>query len=345
MAITYQGGSKRPAKKNRTGLIAGCCVAVLGVVLLVALGIWTYTHSGLKSEKYKSPEEVAQAFIEKFYAGDAAGIFSMQPENMQARSKQDTEMTYSSGEVDLDTVIESQRKSMDAHLDNIHSAYGDNWTVSLSSVGSYTQYPADEIESLQMSYRMMGVDDDFKLDDAGYVTVTVTFSGDSGVGPTDSVVNVPVIKMDGHWYIGQTYGEVYGNLEEGSISDIAGDLLDGYHIVGEFDADGERIYRTADGSQILTDDKGKHYYEDEYGNKHYCEYKVLDVYGQVEITKETKVTGPDGGEVLTEDTYEDYWSAYYDAMAAEYEYDEEFIDEHEHIDEEPSVSENAVVDE
>lgn len=338
MAITYQGGNKKSVKKNRTALIIGCCVAFFGVIVLVALGIWTYTKSHLKADKFGTPEEVAQAFAEKLYAGDAMGIFSMQPENMQARSQQDTEMTYAETEGNLEAVVEQQRADMDVYLAGVKWAHGDDWSADFS-VGSYAKYSDDEIQSLQMSYRMMGVGDDFKLDEAGYVPVTATLSGKSGSESSDVIHYVPVVKVKGDWYIGQEYGEEYAEVVGGDImtATMTGDLLDGYHVVGEFDAEGERVYRTEDGIQVMKDEKGDYYYEDSYGNKHYCEYKVLNIYGQVEITKETKVVGPHGGEELTSETYEEYWDNYYAELAAQYE-----SEGHGHIHEDAVVSGNSV---
>lgn len=319
MAITYQGGQERkPVKKNRNLIIILGCAAAFAVILLVAFGIWTYTNSGLKASKYGSPQEVAQSFIEKFYAGDAAGVFAMQPEPMQARSKQDTSMTYSSveGEVDLETVIEAQRGTMDAYLEGVQWGHGDNWKASFK-LGDYVAYGSDETDALSLSFRMMGVGDDFELDEAGYVPVTATISGDSGVEPADVEHFVPVIKYKGDWYIGQEYGDAYV-AAAGDMPTMTGDLLDGYHVVGEFDANGDRVYRTEDGLQMFRDEDGDYYYEDSFGNKHYCEYEVLNVYGQVKVTKETKVVGPHGGEELTAETYEDYWNDYYEKQVAEF---------------------------
>lgn len=337
MAITYQNKDlEKTARKHKKGPVIGCVAAASAVVGLVALGIWTYVNDGLKSKAYDSPTEVAQAFAEKFYSGDAAGVFSMQPEVMQARSKQDTEEV--NGLVvdgSVESVVDIQRGTMDVYLDSVAASHGDNWKADFS-VGEYTGFSDEEVEKLSLSYRMMGVADDFELDDAGYVLVTATLSGDSGSEPADVKHYVPVIKYKGGWYIGQEFGDEYMAAVDG-IESMTGDLLDGYHTVGEFDINGERIYRTEDGMQIMQDEKGEYFYEDFYGNKHYCEFDVLDIYGLVSITKDEKVVGPHGGEALTEETYEAYWDAYYEKLADETNYSEDV-----HAEMSGTISDNSL---
>ena len=140
----------------------------------------------------------------------------------------------------------------------------------------------------------MGVGDDFELDEAGYVPVTATISGDSGVEPADVEHFVPVIKYKGDWYIGQEYGDAYV-AAAGDMPTMTGDLLDGYHVVGEFDANGDRVYRTEDGLQMFRDEDGDYYYEDSFGNKHYCEYEVLNVYGDLRGLLERLLREAGGG--------------------------------------------------
>lgn len=352
MAITYQGqkisspntNNKKPVKKGsnsnkRTaGIIIGCVASAAAIVGLIILGVHTYKSS--KPERFETAEELAARAIEYTYVGSAEGLFNLTPEDMQERSLQDVRITYSF--TDDASATRKMDDQLGEFITNMDYLYGQGWTMTQAPVGYY-QYTEEEKSALEVLYRMQGVSDDFVCDEAGYVEVEVTITP---LGYTDTTVEsryVPVLKIDGSWYLGQYTDDVMLAKIDGQWEPY-GELLDGFHIVGEFDHEGTRIYRTEDGHQLFLDkETGERYYEGDYGNRHYVKYEVLDIYGYCSV-EDIRVEGPDGGEPLTAETYDAWFNEKYSEQIAEWEAAHEEAHSHEDVpgSEDGTVSGNEI---
>lgn len=327
MAITYQGqgvsspntNNEKPVRKGgslnkRTvGIVAGCVASAAAIAGLVVFCVHTYKSSG--AERFKTAEELATRAIEYTYSDSAEGLFYLTPEDMQARSLQDVRNTYSF--TDDGSAMRKMDDKLTDFIKNMDYLYGPGWTVAHKPIGYY-RYTDEEKWNLELIYRMQGVSDDFLCDEAGYVEVEVTVTPLGHGETTTESRYIPVLKIDGSWYLGHYVDKVMLDKIEGQWEPY-GELLDGFHMVGSFDGEGTRIYYTEDGYQLFLDkETGERYYEGNYGNKHYVEYEVLDIYGNCS-TEDIRVEGPDGGEPLTDETYEAWYHEKYAKQIAEWE--------------------------
>lgn len=330
MSIVYEGkdGSRRDitpvALKKRKGLVAGIAAGCVGIVALVGVGCYLYFGQSGSSGAFDSPEAVADKVAEYTIAGDMDSLFNLQEKRFQQRSMSDIRMTYDLEEDSREEAVKRYQKAFDEGVYPIMvSHYGDTVKVSYT-VGDYAAYSDEAKKELELSYRMQGVDDEFTCDGAGVVPVTLHLSSENGMEPMDSEMLVPVIEIGGDWSLAQCVTNHYTDqVPEYTAGQPWMDILDGFHIVGEFDSEANRVYRQQEeangipmSTQIFMERDGKKknwYYEDSYRNKVYVDVEVTDqLYGQVMATPNGIVKGPDGGEALTEETYDEYWNNYYE---------------------------------
>ena len=331
MSIVYENkdGSRTAVsaskkKKSRKGATVGIAAGVVGLAVLAGVGGYLYFGRHNSVSAFDTPEGVAQAAAECTIAKDMDGLFNLQSEKFQQRSMSDVRLTYSLEADDrAETVKVYQRDFDEGVYPVLLGHYGDTVRVTYD-VGKYASYGDDNLSDIELPYRMQGVDDEFTCDDAGVVPVTLHLESDNGIEPMDSELLVPVIEIDGEWTLAQCTTEHYINqVPEYTAGEPWMDILDGFHIVGEFDSDSKRVFRQQEDTDIIPmstqifqekdGNKTKWYYEDNFRNKVYVDVEVTDpLYGQVMATPNGKVTGPDGGEALTADTYEEYWNAFYE---------------------------------
>ena len=342
MAITYQGREpvnreqrraagdykKRPEreKKMPAWLWVLLCVLLTAVVFLVGIVGWQAIRH--RNDDVYTPERVADEFITYTYANDVESIFNLMPQALQDRCISDLCETYqlnAESADDLKQVYGRLKAPLAEYIGILDDQHGDSWTET-HTVQEEPAFVYDETQTgdLEFEYIIQGVDESFKLEAAQIEAVDLALEAKNGSPGLHTTLHVPVIKVDGDWYLGQQIGELYLPYKEG-ITDAYGTLMDGFHMVGEFDSNRRRIYRNAEGYQILIDEDGRYYAEDGYGNIHYYE----DAKGE----KELEVTGPTGGEVLDESNYEAFWNAYWESVSEENA--EESVSE-------SSVSDNAV---
>ncbi len=294
---------KRKRITKKTGII--CIISAAAAICISFIGYKTYRHE--QEGGYKSPYELADDFVTYTYQGDTEAVFKMQPRTFQTRSIEDVQMTYGLDADDTAGAVSKLKEPLIEYIELLNSQHG-QWTETHETAEDMRLYSKEELKDLKQTLKFQGVDEDYlyKITKAGIVDVYVDLKASTLSGGYCHTVHVPVYKHNGYWYLGQRTGDVFLALTEGEYEPY-GNLLDGFNVVGEWDAEGNRVIRNEEGYQIFTDeDTGLEYYEDIYGNKYY-----YDKNGH-ENGKVTRVTGPDGGEPLTEETWEDYWNAYYE---------------------------------
>lgn len=345
-------------KGKKVGPIVGISVAAVGVIGLVWLGLWTYFgNKDAGAYGFKTPEELAQKVCDLTIVHDIEGVFNLQQEDFQARSDSDIRLTYQRAADDRQYTLQHYKEVFD-DTSNIWHFYEERYgqrTKMSAETGTYEPYSEDGKDTYERMCLTQCVNDEFICDEVGVVPVTFHFEGESYDEPLSLDAKVPVVKIKGKWYLGQAIGEAYAKLVDPALTCPPWyDMLDGFHVLGEFDENRQRIWRQDAGSDVIpegtqilkTEDGKKWYYEDEYRNHAFCTVEVTNkLYGRMMATPTGEKEGPFGGEVLTEDTYEEWWNNYYEeeqrkweeenpeeaaALAAE----EEAMHEHDHDDSE-----------
>lgn len=295
MTIQYSDCMRDCAKGNTKKYITigiGCivlfCVAVFFIMIYFKNA---QTEDGVLC--YNTPQELADAFVTATYVNDTDTIFMMMPKAMQIRALSDIQATH--GIEDTEGAMEKYRTYLADYISTMNQLHGDAWSETHTVLDTLYTYTDEELDDLNLKLKMQGVED-LVVDKAVIVEVDVDLVASNGTGGYRHVVDVPVIKIGRKWYLGQRIG---AEFEKRLLMkyDPYGSLLDGFHVIGEFDADGNRIIRNEYGQRILSDENGQWFSHDIYGNIVYYN----DAYEQIDIT------GPDGGEPLTEETCEAYF--------------------------------------
>lgn len=305
------GYHKKEVQRFSVRIIALFCSVLAAIVILCLIGYKTFLHE--KGAGYKSPYELADDFVTYTYQGDTESIFKMQPAVFQERSIHDNQMKYAMTEDEVKQAIENLKKPLAEYIETLNTQHGE-WTETHEVAKDMYEYTDDELFAMQELLKSQGIDEEYvdKISKIGIVDVDVDLTASNDSGGYPHVVHVPVYKHGSFWYLGQRIGDVFTKMTEGD-HDPYGDLLDGFTIVNR--------ETNEEGYEILVDpETRREYYQDSYGNKYFYDENGHEGGNIVETT------GPDGGEVLTEDTWEDYWNNYYESQGLDI-YPEYQIDE------------------
>lgn len=301
---------------------------IITAIFITIIGWKTYQST--TDRGYESPYDLAENLISYTFQGDSEHIFKMLPKSFQTRAIEDNQMSNALVEDDVKTAIANIKKPIDDFIELMNNMHG-QWTETHTINQDMYVYTENELSDLKKLLKMQGIDKEFvdEIDEAGIITADVNITATTSSGGWKPTISIPVYKNGKYWYLGLRTGDVFEAHTEGEY-DIYGDFLDGFVIVGNFDVDGNPIFYTDEGMMIQIDeDTGLEYYEDQYGNKHFYDKKGHEG-GNIK-----KVIGPDGGEPLTEDTWEEWWDNYYEQQGIDihpdYQYDEwgntQYLDE------------------
>lgn len=257
-------------------------IAVFAVILL-------FHRSNQEGYKENSPEGIASKFIEYVYNGDIEGIRSLMPEDISMLTLENTKELW--GLTSDEEALEYQGSSLNDYLDNLDATFVD-WDMEYE-IQEITPYSDEELKETNMLLRMM--DSEYQAKKAAKVTVQISFLAVNGTEGSVTLV-VPVYRSGSIWSLGQYIGSAIPDTD-GIYTSWFGDLMDGAYIVGYFDENGNRVYYDEEGYEMTEQEDGSWIGYDEYGNiRYYDENQEL-----------TKVTGPNGGDALTEETYIDFY--------------------------------------
>lgn len=358
MAIRYQDGAgpevqaprkvpqepekqkkKSTGRKKKAVIAVGAVAAVAAVAAGIGFGVKTLNDNKVVENGFLTPEEAAAEFAELSYSGKGNDLFHMFPAEMQEAIIVDVSRTF-----DLAEDPEKRTKSVERRVEILNGNYGEMsqrygygndevWSAKHAVSDEVYIYTDEEMEELRRGYILMEVEG-LQPEEARIMTVETEVESPY-TGAEKIVYPVPVVRDGDKWFLGLQGNEGWNTYTADKYQywNIWERFLEPLHIVGEFDENMNRIYRTDEGFQVNTREDGFKYYEDSFGNIH--EVKGEDGGPYEEIS----VTGPDGGEVLDESNYEEYWTEYYDKMAAEAEGSGEG---HVHEDADASVSGNLL---
>ncbi len=324
MKVKMEKGSVKEKGRNKIWFI-GSLIVSLGVLFV---GWQTFMHG--REVCYESPYELADDFVTYTYKGDTESIFKMQAKLFQERSIQDNQNTCGIPEDDVKSAIANLKRPLKEYIETLASQHG-TWTETHKVNNDMYVYTEEDLADLRQALKYQGIDPDYlnEITKAGIVDVDVDLKASNGSGGYPHTVHVPVYKHGDYWYLGQRTGTTFLSKIEGE-HDPYGDLLDGFSITGNWDAQGNEIVENAEGNRVFTDaDTGREYYEDIYGNRHYYDKDGHEGNNVVEVT------GPDGGEALTDTTWKEYWDTYYEEQGMDiypnFQYDEfgniQYLDE------------------
>lgn len=228
---------KKPLSKKKVGLFVGGCVAAGAVAAAIFFG--------LSSSGQKNPDDAAAAFVEATYKGDLNGLWGLFPEQLKRRGGDDVAATW--GLTEESEKIEKLGRDVTDYLELLTSVFGEGWGVADVEVASSYAYNDEELNDLSMHYQMMGVSD-MELQEAKLYLVDAMVAGLNGTTGTETI-RVPLVKVDGGWYIGQCIGTVCVDAAEMDMYDIYGDWMDGYSITGILDETPETTETVVDGQE------------------------------------------------------------------------------------------------
>lgn len=312
MKVVFDDESSIKQKKDVKSKIPGKYIILicLGVILVTGMILLFCLPKSNMQNGYSSKEELVAAVISATYDDDFITVMNAMPKQFREKLEEKAVAYYGASEGKLESIANSYSGKFEEYAANLDAFYGESDTEEMWSesyeITDYYKYSDEETDIVRQMLNMAGIDRDYAIEEYGVITVKIT------INPTydhkeiqEHDIFLPVLCHKGMWFLAQNYGTYAEEKMYSSMTDIYGSLLDGFVIDGTIDQYGYKILDTENGTTVRWDPKYESYtYTDMYGNIHLCTDKL----------KDTKVIGPDGGDPITEEEYNEQMKEYYENL-------------------------------